>query len=475
MGYGNTCNEMTKYLFLLSFLWFQGCTAQLGEDLTISEYVEGSGYNKAVELYNPTGRTIDLAAVGYVLAIYPNGRTEPGLVVELEGRVEPGGVFVVVDDRADPALRGRADQTASGGFFNGNDAVVLTKGGPGGAVLDAIGQLGYDPGNAWESGGVSTRDVVLRRRASVCVPNSQATSPFDPSVYYNGYPPDDFSGLGEHHADCNAPTLAECASDEYRPVTICPGLLGDVLLDCLEDRYRPDPRRMPDGYGPARDSLYTRIDNHDGAVTDVYTGYTITGVPADPDVARTYVQERDFSAEHTWPQSYGIRNDDPGARSDLHHIFPSYLPVNNARNNYPFGEIDDESETDLWLIEDWTATEPPTENRDAYAELDSREGFAGAGRSLPPNERRFEPREVQKGNTARAVLYVAAIYRDLTSDSASRTFFDAQKDVLREWHERDPVDAAEYRRTCAVAAIQDDKVNPFVLDPTLVNRAFFEE
>ena len=45
--------------------------AEAPADLFISEYVEGSSYNKALELYNGTGSAIDLS--GYTLERYSNG------------------------------------------------------------------------------------------------------------------------------------------------------------------------------------------------------------------------------------------------------------------------------------------------------------------------------------------------------------------------------------------------------------------
>ena len=42
-------------------------------DLFISEYVEGSSNNKAIELFNGTGAPVDLAAGGYQLQLYFNG------------------------------------------------------------------------------------------------------------------------------------------------------------------------------------------------------------------------------------------------------------------------------------------------------------------------------------------------------------------------------------------------------------------
>ncbi|HYN95395.1 MAG TPA: hypothetical protein VES42_16225, partial [Pilimelia sp.] len=46
-------------------------------DLFISEYVEGSGANKAVEVYNGTASAVDLAAGGYALQVYFNGGPAP--------------------------------------------------------------------------------------------------------------------------------------------------------------------------------------------------------------------------------------------------------------------------------------------------------------------------------------------------------------------------------------------------------------
>ena len=42
-------------------------------DLFISEYVEGSSNNKAIEIFNGTGAPVDLAAGGYQVQLYFNG------------------------------------------------------------------------------------------------------------------------------------------------------------------------------------------------------------------------------------------------------------------------------------------------------------------------------------------------------------------------------------------------------------------
>lgn len=73
--------------------------AAIPTDVFFSEYVEGSGFNKAVEIFNGTGASIDLCALGYTLELYSNGAAIPGQTVALSGTVADGDVFVV--SRAD--------------------------------------------------------------------------------------------------------------------------------------------------------------------------------------------------------------------------------------------------------------------------------------------------------------------------------------------------------------------------------------
>ncbi len=104
-------------------------TCGTGSGLFFSEYVEGSSYNKAVEIYNGTGAAVNLGAEGYAVEIYFNGNSSPGRTIPLEGTLADGGVFVLAHPSADPVILAVADQISSGVLFNGDDAVVLRKGG----------------------------------------------------------------------------------------------------------------------------------------------------------------------------------------------------------------------------------------------------------------------------------------------------------------------------------------------------------
>ena len=72
--------------------------------LFFSEYVEGSSNNKALEIYNSTDAAIDLAADSYVVQMYFNGSTTPGLTISLTGTVAIGDVFVLAQSNANAAI-----------------------------------------------------------------------------------------------------------------------------------------------------------------------------------------------------------------------------------------------------------------------------------------------------------------------------------------------------------------------------------
>lgn len=163
--------------------------------LVISEYVEGSGNNKAIELLNTGTEVIDLTA--WELQIFFNGATSPGQTINLEGSVAPGGNFVFASSSADPAILAVADQTTGAGLFNGDDAVVLLNGG---SPADSIGQTGTDPGSYWGSGEIRTQDRTLRRKAGV-PGDTDPFDAFDPIVAFDGYPQNTFDDLGSANGD----------------------------------------------------------------------------------------------------------------------------------------------------------------------------------------------------------------------------------------------------------------------------------
>ncbi len=230
--------------------------------------------------------------------------------------------------------------------------------------------------------------------------------------------------------------------------SIFPNLTGQQLIDSLRAYYKPAHVLS---YDDARDKMFGEIDNYNDSVRCVYSGYTIYIDPnADPS---TDAYNKDMNTEHTWPQSMGAG--DGNAKSDLQHLFPCRAEVNSSRGNDPYADIDDQ-DTDKWWRDDYYLTTIPTSHIDEYSEKD--------------NDGYFEPREDHKGNAARAIFYIYTMYKE----QLDTTFFYIQKETLRRWHNQDPPDAREYEREDRIAPYQDGKKNPFILDTTLVRRAYFE-
>jgi len=201
-----TARATGRALFILVMFSFVAAPAAAQtSDLLISEYIEGSSLNKALELYNGTTSTIDLASGGYQLEFYFNGSSSAGTTISLTGSVNPGDVYVVANSGAGAAIAGATDQSTGASFFNGDDAVVLRSGGNAGPVVDSLGQIGSDPGSEWGSGDTSTRNNTLVRKAASCTGDVNPSDAFDPSVDFDGFAQDDFTNLGAHTAACGGP------------------------------------------------------------------------------------------------------------------------------------------------------------------------------------------------------------------------------------------------------------------------------
>jgi predicted extracellular nuclease len=175
-------------------------TANAALEPFFSEYVEGSGSNQALEIYNATGYPLNLG--GYQIEIYFNGSPSAGATLPLNSfTLANGGTYVVVNTQAVPSLMGHANWVWSGLTFDGNDALALRKIADG-SLVDVIGQIGFDPGTAWGSGLTSTRDHTLTRKVGICVGRTNGSSAFDPVTEWDGWPVDTFSNLGTHTSNC---------------------------------------------------------------------------------------------------------------------------------------------------------------------------------------------------------------------------------------------------------------------------------
>ncbi|WP_243760149.1 lamin tail domain-containing protein [Deinococcus radiodurans] len=150
--------------------------------MIISEYVEGTSNNKALEFYNPTANTLDLSA--YTVELYANGATKATNTQKLTGSLAPGAVLVLVNGSAVPELKARGT-VSSVTNFNGDDAIVLKKSG---VVIDSFGQVGVQ--SMWGA------DVTLRRKSGIVSGDSNPNDPFSAATEWDSFPVDTFDGLG---------------------------------------------------------------------------------------------------------------------------------------------------------------------------------------------------------------------------------------------------------------------------------------
>jgi len=232
---------------------------------------------------------------------------------------------------------------------------------------------------------------------------------------------------------------------------IAEDLSGTELFDYIVDNYKTSSTL---GYTNCRDVMYSEIDIQPGNILEgIYTGFSIVlNLENDPS---TDAYNQGINCEHSWPQSQGA-GEEP-QRSDMHHLFPCKDNVNSSRGNSPFTEINDFEVTQWYLLSDQTETIPITD-----IDLWSEKKNGGTGY--------FEPRESKKGDLARAVFYFYTMYNGVANDN----FFEIQKVDLLRWNFYDPVSVEELARTNAIAEYQEFP-NPYALDPTLVNRIWFED
>jgi hypothetical protein len=156
--------------------------------LFFSEYVEGDGNDKALEVRNASGAPLALG--GCVVERYQNGATSSATPIQL-GAVElaPGAVHVLCN--TDFSDTSRCDQLSPDLQHSGDDAVALVCGG---ATKDVFGRIGEDA--VWGSPPTSSEDAVLRRKCDVVTGDTNGGDAFDPAVEWTGVPVGTFGDLG---------------------------------------------------------------------------------------------------------------------------------------------------------------------------------------------------------------------------------------------------------------------------------------
>jgi len=193
-------------------------------DLIISEYIEGSSYNKAIEIYNTSNSVVDLSQ--YQLTLYTNGSTQANTTYSLTGSLAPLNVFVIGHSSASATLSVAFDTTSSVVNFNGDDYLELTKSG---SVIDTIGTFGIRTN--WG------KDVTLVRKPEIIIGDSNRNDVFEVANEWLVKAKDDFSFIGAHISDAsngsgpNNPAIGLCGD----PATLIHTIQGSGSSSPLTD------------------------------------------------------------------------------------------------------------------------------------------------------------------------------------------------------------------------------------------------
>ncbi|MDC2671611.1 DUF6359 domain-containing protein [Bacteroides ovatus] len=153
-------------------------------ELFISEYVEGSSYNKYIEIYNPTSQSIDLSS--YVLKLEQDVKGTWTKEATLSGSLASKSVIIYKNSQA-TAYTGEAIVNNDVINFNGNDPVGLFKNGE---LIDLFGASSETPGQAVAD---FAKDKTFRRKATVKAPSTVFNA-----EEWEVLAKDDVSGLGSH-------------------------------------------------------------------------------------------------------------------------------------------------------------------------------------------------------------------------------------------------------------------------------------
>jgi len=436
--------------------------------LIFSEYIEGGGYNKAIEISNTSDEALELT--GYSIAMFSNGATDAKYTLALTGTLGAKEALVFYNKGAENAFKILDGIESNVTGFNGDDAILLMLNG---AVADSFGQLGSDPGTSWVSGEFNSKDKTLRRKDNITAGDKAATDAFPGSSLSQWLvlDKDTSNGLGcigeaqcegietipevqPNDDECtNCPTLAKITDqtsfDENIYYANALTAADDALRSAINKDISKDHKKL------TYSEVWTVLTHSDedpadsGKVIEIYSGRSIgKGLNA----GKIGNSGNAWNREHVWSKSHGFPSQDQYGYTDAHHLRPADASINSERSNLDF---------DLGGI---AITEAPENAKDSDS---------------------FEPRDEMKGDVARMMFYMDIRYAGSASDktpdlilvdytntvSGSPEF--GKLCTLYMWHQADPVSDWERNRNNIVFEYQGNR-NPFIDRPEWVQQIFGE-
>lgn len=159
----------------------------IANEIFFSEYVEGSGNNKFLEISNFTGSSVDLTQYTIKKQINGAGAWTSTAGLALTGTLAQGSSYVIAYNLGLTTCFNPANANLSSGAaelqFNGNDPIGLFKND---VLIDIIGTLGNTAN--------FSIDETLRRKPTISSPNTT----FNKIAEWDVYAKDKCDGLGTH-------------------------------------------------------------------------------------------------------------------------------------------------------------------------------------------------------------------------------------------------------------------------------------
>lgn len=167
-----------------------------------------------------------------------------------------------------------------------------------------------------------------------------------------------------------------------------------------------------------------------------------------------------LNREHSFPKSWWGGSTSVSAYVDLNHLYPSESDANQAKSNYPLGEVDKNSVT--------------------FSNGITTVGYPVAGQGGGA-QKVFEPYDEYKGDFARTYFYMVTCYQNLSwkytymvNQDLYPTLNKWSIDLLMKWHREDQVSQKELDRNEQVYKIQNNR-NPFIDLPELAEYLWGEK
>lgn len=163
-----------------------------------------------------------------------------------------------------------------------------------------------------------------------------------------------------------------------------------------------------------------------------------------------------WNKEHIWAKSNGFNTKSLPAYSDLHHLRASCKINNNARSNYPFGNV--------------------SSGKDIVDIGGDKSGKLSSGSNIV-----YEPQDKDKGDVARALFYMATRYYNGDGANTSLSLTDGKDSsngkwgylsTLLEWHLADIPDAFEINRNNIIYSSYQHNRNPYIDHPEYACKVF---